>query len=293
MNRSIHISAWLAVTCCLLPVRVVSADSDDDQIKKLQTEIQQLQVDIKPLEDPRLGSPGSVRVDLSAAPISRLFAYVDSLPPQRKEVSFVLTGSTGQLAHWEQECSVFGINVGSVAAWAEFESVGGGGFWLNLTKTAAGWNPTAGGLNLGIDLSAYAFIPTITTHLKPVCFLGAFRGPDIGPIAVHFAADSRTVVRLVRGNAQLFALDAPVHVNGSLEACISLGILGSLCIPYAITGDFQWTGDIGGPTAQTGSVTIPAGPGIIRAFSVDLTNRTPGTTGTGFRLDVQPSITWH
>lgn len=272
-----------------------AASAQPPTAQDLQNEIAQLQKDIDPLVAPRLADPASVRVDVSAAPISRLFAYVDTLPPKQREVSYDMTSASGGIAHWETECTVLWINIGSIGAWARFENVGGGGFWLTLANAAAAWNAAQGGLNLSIDVGGYAFIPTIHTRLKPVCFLPAFDGPDIGPIGIrNITARSNSMVTLGRGTSQLFSVNAALQVNASLQACTHIIIFGDLCLPFGFSGHFTWNGDVGGPVQQSGQVVVPLGATTVtKAFTLDLTSRTVSTTSTGFRVIVAPAIVWH
>jgi hypothetical protein len=261
-------------------------------VEQLKAEITALQHAIDPMVAPRVDQPSHVRVDLSAAPVSRLFAYVDSLPAAQKEVSFNLTSAAGGIAHWEGDCNIGPINVGSVGAWAFFEDVNGGGMWLNLGHTTAAWNAAQRVLALRVDVSAYAFVPTIHTQVKPVCFLPRIPGPNIGPIGVTAAAQSNTQVKVDKGASQLFSVDAPVNLNAQLEACTHV-IFFDLCIPFDFSKQFEWKGEVGGPLVQTGSVTVPVGATpIVKQFLLDLANRTVSTTATGYRVVVAPVITW-
>jgi hypothetical protein len=260
---------------------------------ELRAEIAQLESDIDPLVKPRLGDPASVRVDLSAAPIGRLFADINTKPPTQREVSFVMTNASGGIAHVESECKVWFVNIGSVGAWANFEDVNGGGIWLTLQNARANWNPGAGALDLGIDVGGYAFIPTVHTRIKPVCFLPAFGGPDIGPIGIRdIRVQSNSQVKLTTGSTQLFGVNAAMNVNASLQACTRI-IFFDLCLPFDFAGHFPWTGDVGGPLQQDGQVVIPAGSASVsKKFTIDLTDRSASTTATGFRVIVAPVIIW-
>src|SRR5262245_25846087 len=76
----------------------------------LRAEIAQLESDIDPLVKLRLGDPASVRVDLSAAPISRLFADINTKPAKLREVSYEMTSASGGIAHVESECKVWFVS---------------------------------------------------------------------------------------------------------------------------------------------------------------------------------------
>ncbi len=283
----------ISMFACFARVASAQPASPPPTEEQLRIEIAQLQSQIDPLVAGRLGDPASVRVDLSAAPVSRVFAYVNTLPLKQREVSYDMTSATGGIAHFEDECKVWFVSIGSIGGWANFEDVNGGGFWLTLQHAAATWNPGQGALNLAISVTGYARIPTIHTRVKPVCFLPAFGGPDIGPIDVrNINANSNSAVTLTRGTAQLFTVNASLGVNGALEACTRV-IFFDLCLPFNFSGNFAWSGDVGGPVQQDGEVGIPIGHAIVRKkFTLDLTNRNASTTNVGFRIVVAPAIVW-
>ncbi len=285
-------SRWIIALAIVASVgRPASAQppSTPPTAQDLQNEIAQLQKDVDPLVATRVGDPASVRVDLAAAPIGRLFGVVNGTT-----VSYAMTSATGGIAHWSTDCTVLGINIGSMGAWARFEDVGNGGFWLRLSNATATWNPGQGALNLGIDVGGYAFIPTIHTRLKPVCIFPDFGGPDIGPIGIrNITSHSASNVTLSRGTSQLFSINAPLQVSGSLQACTHIIIFGDLCLPFDFTGHFTWNGDVGGPLQQSGRVVVPIGAATMtKTFTIDLTNRNTSTTSTGFRVVVAPTIVW-
>jgi hypothetical protein len=268
------------------------AASAQPTAEQLKLEIASLQQAIDPLVAPRVDQPSHIRVDLSAAPVSRLFAYVDSLPAAQKQVSFNMSSAAGGIAHWEGDCNLGPINVGSIGAWAFFEDVNGGGIWLNLGHTAAAWNAAQHALALHVDVSAHAFVPTIHTQIKPVCFLPRIPGPNIGPIAVDVAAQSNTQIKVDKGASQLFSVDAPVNLDAQIEACTRI-IFFDVCIPFNFSKQFEWKGEVGGPLVETGSITVPVGgTPVMKQFELDLSNRTVTTTSTGYRVVVAPVITW-
>jgi hypothetical protein len=241
--------------------------------EQLRAEIAQLQKDIDPLVALRIGQPATVRVDLSVAPLTRLFNHVTTLQP---EIGFSFTGLTGQIVSWGSDCYLGPIKTGSVAAFAEFPNVNGGGVWLKVLRTVATWVPATNAVRFDADVSEYAFVPTIRTYFDLTCPGGGRDGPQIGPISLFGPVQSSTRLGLSAGSDQLFGLTATIDVRGKFEICPSLGeldkLVGRVCIPLDVAKQVDWSGQLGGPTLVQGQIELPAavGGGLLRNYRIDL-----------------------
>jgi hypothetical protein len=287
----------MALSC--LPA-VTSAQSK----KQLEQEVAQLKQDVDPLVIPRLESAG-IKVDVAMAPVERFFAFVQTLAPEKRRVTWEMTSAAGQLLEWHDECKVFGIKVGDLAAFAEFNggNVNGGGFvfrpqdgleGIQLRTLSAVWDAPQRRLTVRVAASADFFLPMIRLFLDLDCFGGGIELGKVGPFTLKTNARVDAPLGVGLGSSQLFSANAPLHLNGDAELCTSFGSIGTLCIrvQQAATIDLAW--EFGGPVTSLGSIVVPTGSGqpITRNYELNLSRRVASTWVRGYSLAVTPSIVW-
>jgi hypothetical protein len=270
--------------------------------KQLEQEVAALKAIVDPLVTPRLESAG-IKVDLAMAPVERFFASVQALSEADRRVTWEMRSVTGQIVAWHDECKVFGVKVGDLAAFAEFDggNVNGGGFvardgleGIQLRTLAAVWDSAQRRLNVRVAASADFFLPTIRLFLDLDCFGGGFELGKVGPFTLKTNARADAILGVGLGAGQLFSANTPLQLNGDAELCTSFGSIGTLCIRVQQAANFDLTWEFGGPVSSHGSIVVPmkSGPPITKTYELDLSNRVAGTWVRGYSLAVTPSIVW-
>ncbi len=271
--------------------------------KQLEQEVAQLKQDVNPLVIPRLETAG-VKVDVAMAPVERFFAFVQSLTPAKRRVTWDMTRATGQLVEWHGECKIGDLKIGDLATFAEFDggNVNGGGFvyrprdgleGIQLRTLAAVWDAVHRRVTIRVAAGADFSLPTVRLFVDFDCLGGGEEIGKVGPLTLKTGASAEATLGIGLGSTQLFSATAPLQLNGDAQLCASFGSVGSLCIRVEQAANLNLAWEFGGPVTSEGTIVIPGGAQpVTRTYQLNLSRRTAGTWVRGYSLSMTPSIVW-